>query len=132
MPVPHDPAHHARLTFRWRDEHWHLLDGPTPAVVLVSPNVTRGDEYPDPEAAEASLWASVVDSILAAADRLASAEWPGVEIAALLDRTNSRAVVAERTRRNGPRVQVYEGRDAALQAFQERVQALITKCENAA
>lgn len=132
MPVPHDPAHRARLTFAWRDERWHLLDDPCPAVVLISAAVSRGDDYANPVAAQTAFWTGVVDSILAANDHIASATWPGVEIAAALDKINGRAAVAERTRRGGPQVRVHEGRDAALADFHDRIRALISKSENAA
>lgn len=131
MTVPHDPAHHARLTVRWRDERWHLLDDP-PSVIFISDKVSQGDRYPSPDAAEAAFWAGAVDSVLAEKDRIASAAWPGVEIAALLDKVNGRALVAERTRRHGPRLAIHDGREEALAAFQERVRALIKKCEDAA
>jgi hypothetical protein len=45
LSVPHDPAHSARLSYTWRDEHWHLIDRPIPTVVLVSDSVTRGTQY---------------------------------------------------------------------------------------
>ncbi|MGW0808668.1 hypothetical protein [Nonomuraea sp. NPDC002799] len=132
MPVPHDPIHHARRTFRWRDEHWYLLDEPVPAVVFISDNVSQSDRHPSPDVAETAFWVRVVDGILAERDRVASAAWPGVEIVAVLDKVNCRALVAERTRRNGCQVWVLSDRDAALAAFRERVCALIKKCEKAA
>ncbi|WP_326635098.1 hypothetical protein OG884_20160 [Streptosporangium sp. NBC_01755] len=89
MPAaaPHDPAHHARLSYMWRDEHWHLLDTPEPAVVLVSSTVSQGSPYPDPAQAEAAFWRSVASSILTHHRRIVSATWPKVnaEAAVLLD-----------------------------------------------
>jgi hypothetical protein len=131
MPVPHDPAHHARLTFRWRNELWHLLDKPHPAVVLISDKVTEGNEYPDLDAAEEAFWRRVTDSILAETDRLASARWPGVEIAAVRDKVNGRAVLVERSG-SGSQLWTHDDKGTAVAAFQQRLCALIAKCEDAA
>lgn len=131
MPVPHDPTPRARLTFRWRDECWHLLDQPRPAVILLSERVSEGCEYASSEAAEAAFWAQVVNSVFAARDRHASAVWPGVEVAAVLDQVNRQAIVAERTRRQGQRVFVADDKAAALEVFHRRLRLLIPTCENA-
>ncbi|MFC5828226.1 hypothetical protein [Nonomuraea insulae] len=124
MPIPHDPTPRARLTFRWRDERWHLLDRPRPGVILISDNVPQGFEYGSSEAAEGAFWTQVVDSVFAWRDRHASARWPGVEIAAVFDEVNRQAIVAERTRRHGCQVLVLDDKVAALAAFHKRVHSL--------
>ncbi|GHH68743.1 hypothetical protein GCM10017673_18370 [Streptosporangium violaceochromogenes] len=98
MTAPHDPVHLARLTFRWRDEHWHLIEEPTPVVVLVSDHLSKGDRYPSRETAETAFWLSVTGSLLSHSERLASASWPGIEVAVIYD-CDERVHLAERLSR---------------------------------
>lgn len=58
MTVPHDPAHHARLSYTCGDETWHLLAA-EPTVVTVSSTVSQGTTYGTPEAAEDAFWTAV-------------------------------------------------------------------------
>lgn len=58
VTLPHDPAHHARLSYTCGDETWHLL-ATEPIVVTVSPTVSRGEAYATPKAAEAAFWGAV-------------------------------------------------------------------------
>ncbi|MEV4246924.1 hypothetical protein AB0J63_26365 [Streptosporangium canum] len=85
MPVPHDPAHRAQLSYSWLDENWHLLDQPAPTVVLLSDSVSKGESYTTPPLAEQAFWRSVAASILSHQERVLTASWDGAEIGLLVD-----------------------------------------------
>jgi hypothetical protein len=124
-PVPHDPAHHARMSYQWRDEHWHLLDDPL-VVVLISNEVSRGTPHRNVEEAERAFWSEIVDSMLATPDgRLAYATWPGVEIVCVSDKAAGQAHVAERARRGGCRVWRVDKLELGVPAWQTRVRCLL-------
>ncbi|WP_406318895.1 hypothetical protein OHA77_16205 [Streptosporangium sp. NBC_01639] len=97
MPVPHDPAHRARLSYVWQNEHWHLLEDPEPTVVLVSDSVSRGAPYVTLKQADSAFWRAVTDSIFTHGDRILTAAWDGSEVALLIDRSTGLLHLAYRT-----------------------------------
>lgn len=124
VPVPHDPALRARLSYTWRDEAYHLLDEPGPMVVLNSDTVTKRTPYDTLEAAEAALWDGVVTTILAARTWTDPyAVWPGVEIAAVTDPLSGAVHVVERSPDVCKAWQI-KGKESALLAFLGRVHLL--------
>lgn len=129
--VPHDPVHRARLSYIWRDEHWHLIDLPQPTVVLISDRVSRGTEHPTPEVAEGAFWAGIADSILTHPYKAAEAGFPGVDLAVALDERTNKAHVAERTR-SGCHAWEFATLQLALCHFGERVTNVITSRRKAA
>lgn len=124
VPVSHDPANRARLSYQWRDERYHLLDEPEPTVVLNSNTLFQSKGYPNVEAAEAALWDGVVTTILAARTYTDPyAVWPGVEIAAVTDPDSGAVHVVERSP-GVCRAWQAEDKEPALLAFLGRVHLL--------
>ncbi|GAA3095496.1 hypothetical protein [Streptosporangium carneum] len=127
MTIPHDPAHLAHLTFRWRDKHWHLIEEPEPVVVLVSDHLSKGDRHPTKESAETAFWVPVTDALLSHPERLASAKWPDTELAVVSDH-DDHVHLAEKTHRSGssPTCQAWTLADAetGVTAFLNRLRLL--------
>lgn len=126
VPVPHDPANRARLSYEWRDERYHLLDEPEPTVVLNSNTLFQSKAYSSVDAAEAALWDMVVTTILNARAYVDPyAVWPGVEIAAVAD-PDSRAVHVVERSPGVCKAWRLDDRESALLAFLARVRLLVS------
>ncbi|WP_231509991.1 hypothetical protein [Streptosporangium roseum] len=97
MAVPHDPAHHARLSYSWRDENWHLLDQPATTVVLLNDSVSKGESYATPALAEQAFWRAVTDSLLSHQERVLTTAWDGTEVGLLVDYSTGLFHLAYRT-----------------------------------
>jgi len=122
--VPHHhPAHHARITYVWGDEHWHLLDTP-PTVVLISATVSQGDPHDSPAAAEQAFWRGIVNSILSSdTDRIASARWPAAELVVIRDSAGQLHLAEHAHQRY--RARTYTSEIEALTAWWARLRDLM-------
>ncbi|MER7208211.1 hypothetical protein [Streptosporangium sp. NPDC000239] len=99
-------------------------------MVIVSDRLSKGDRYPTTESAESAFWDSVTGALLAHSERLASAQWPGAELAVIRDH-GDHVHLAEKTIRSGcpPICQAWTLTDAAtgITAFLRRLRLLAEK-----
>lgn len=62
MPVSHDPANRARMSYPWRDARYYLVVAPSPLVLLISNTVSEGQGYGTAEQAETAFWEMIVNA----------------------------------------------------------------------
>ncbi|MEV7966603.1 hypothetical protein AB0O34_11555 [Sphaerisporangium sp. NPDC088356] len=106
------------------------MSDPQPALVLISDSVSQGTPVPA-EQPERAFWAVVVERLLSHPDRLASASWPGVEIALLIDPRTSMAHIVEHSGL-ACKAQPVATKEIGLLAWQGRLRALLGESGGAA
>lgn len=125
MPVSHDPANRARMSYPWRDARYYLVVAPSPLVLLISNTVSEGQGYATAEQAETAFWEMIVNTIFVErTNQDPYVRWPGVEIAVVPDPMLGAVHVAERTH-GGCQAWPLPTAQAALNAYFARLRKLI-------